>query len=167
MKKASRKNKNESKEETTVNESDKSESAEIDSSTIRNQQLLKAVLDDPKLLEAMPKEVRISMAETASFSAPLPPPSMFESYEQTLPGSADRILKIVEKEQNHRFQWTDSKLRGEISILKRGQIFGFFIAIFGLSIGAFLGYKGYTIVAALLVATGILGLIRELIEKFK
>ena len=57
MKKASRKNKNESKEETTVNESDKSESAEIDSSTIRNQQLLKAVLDDPKLLEAMPKEV--------------------------------------------------------------------------------------------------------------
>ncbi len=104
MKKANRKSKNESKEETAENESHKSESAEIDSSTIRNQQLLKAVLDDPKLLEAMPKEVRISIAETASFSAPLPPPSMFESYEQTLPGSADRILKIVEKEQNHRFQ---------------------------------------------------------------
>ena len=37
-----------------------------------------------------------------SVSGPIPPPSMMEQYEGTLPGSADRILKMAENQSEHR-----------------------------------------------------------------
>jgi uncharacterized membrane protein len=36
------------------------------------------------------------------YSAPIPPASEFEKYESVLPGSADRILKMAEKQGSHR-----------------------------------------------------------------
>jgi len=35
-------------------------------------------------------------------SGPLPPPQDFAEYEQTLPGVADRILSMAEKQAGHR-----------------------------------------------------------------
>lgn len=37
-----------------------------------------------------------------SHSGPLPPPEDFEHYEQTLPGLANRITALTEREQGHR-----------------------------------------------------------------
>jgi len=37
-----------------------------------------------------------------TYAGPLPPPKLFEGYEQVLKGSADRILTMAEKEQSHR-----------------------------------------------------------------
>jgi uncharacterized membrane protein len=50
-----------------------------------------------------PKRLEMS----ASFSAemyigPIPPPSIMEGWEKVLPGSADRILKMAEKQSAHR-----------------------------------------------------------------
>ncbi len=92
---------------------------------------------------------------------------MLESYEKIVAGSADRILRMAEKEQDHRIDWENTALKGNISIQKRGQNLGFLISLISISVGAFLGYSGITIVAVMLVGVGILGFIRELIEKFK
>ena len=81
-----------SEEEFTEKESSRSESTEKNSSTISIDQILEALVDDPKSLENIPKEERISIVNEAFYSGPLPPPNMIESYEQTLPGSADRVL---------------------------------------------------------------------------
>ncbi len=35
------------------------------------------------------------------FSGPLPPPGMLEAYERVVPGSAERLLKMAEKEQSN------------------------------------------------------------------
>ena len=39
-----------------------------------------------------------------SFSGPLPPPEMLGEYEKVLPGAADRIICLAEKEQDIRGQ---------------------------------------------------------------
>lgn len=55
-----------------------------------------------KLPDGTPPEVLASIVQAASYSGPLPPPSMFREYNQELPGSADRLLQMVEKEQTIR-----------------------------------------------------------------
>lgn len=36
------------------------------------------------------------------FQGPLPPPDFFEQYEATLPGAAERILQMAERQASHR-----------------------------------------------------------------
>lgn len=48
------------------------------------------------------------------FSGPLPPPSMYGEYEGVLKGSADRIFKMAEKEQDHRIKWENDALNQNI-----------------------------------------------------
>ncbi len=41
-------------------------------------------------------------AVATSFSGPLPPPNILEGYEKIIPGAADRIITMAEKQSNHR-----------------------------------------------------------------
>ncbi len=128
MKKADHNDNLGSEKENTEKEPLISESTEADSPEIRSLRILKAILEDPKTLQSVPEEVRISIAEAASFSGPLPPPSMLESYEKTIAGSADRILRMAEKEQDHRIDWENTALQGNISYFntKEGSEFSLF-----------------------------------------
>ncbi|MEA1910858.1 MAG: DUF2335 domain-containing protein [Spirochaetota bacterium] len=81
-----------------------------------------------------------SMQMHHSYSGPLPHPSHFQQYERILPGSADRILKMVEKQSEHR-QYLEKKIvDSDIRSSKTGMILGFIIAVIGLLIGGFLIY---------------------------
>lgn len=42
------------------------------------------------------------MRHASAFAGPLPPPAAFASYDQTLAGAAERILKMAEEEQSER-----------------------------------------------------------------
>lgn len=51
------------------------------------------------------KQVPVSRNVTvqqAHYQGPLPLPNHFEGYERVLPGSAERIIAMAEKEQDHR-----------------------------------------------------------------
>ena len=87
-----------------------------------------ANLPPPEVLEALPEHVRLAVIESASFSGPLPPPTMFEGYESVLPGSADRILAMAEKEQQHRTEWEGTTVGSVVAENKRAQWLGFLIA---------------------------------------
>jgi uncharacterized membrane protein len=50
--------------------------------------------------ELFPGQIRVS--EASSFSGPLPPPALLAEYEQVLPGLADRIARMAEKEGDSR-----------------------------------------------------------------
>lgn len=79
---------------------------------------------DPALndtLAEVPEETKIAYAQAASFNGPLPPPILFEHYNQVLPGSAERILQLTENEQSHRQQWETSVLDAQKSDIRRGQ----------------------------------------------
>lgn len=58
---------------------------------------------------------------------------MYREYESALPGSAERILAMAEKEQNHRITWETTALNVSGQETKRGQWLGF--AIVGKKIG--------------------------------
>jgi uncharacterized membrane protein len=74
--------------------------------------------DDPD--EAIPAEI-VEVAEAVgqrpevveriveaawAYSGPLPPPSMLRGYDAVIPGAAERILSLAEREATHR-HWLD------------------------------------------------------------
>ena len=78
---------------------------------------------------------------TQQMSGPLPPPNMLHEYEALLPGMAERLVSLAEKEQMHRHHTVDKAIGLERHQLTeaakeslRGQLFAFLIsmtAIFG------------------------------------
>ena len=65
-------------------------------------------------------------------SGPLPPPHFFEAYEQTLPGAADRILRMAEGEQRHRHRQQSGQLDSDIALETRGQWMACVVAMSGI-----------------------------------
>lgn len=66
----------------------------------------------------------LSRAQTLLFQArrrggPLPPPADLEHYERICPGAADRILKVMEREQTHRQELTQKVIDVEVVNAKR------------------------------------------------
>ena len=55
------------------------------------------------------------------YSGPLPASNKFAGYDKTLPGAAERILVMTEKQAAHRHE-ADNKV---IKITSRGQVYGF------------------------------------------
>lgn len=67
-----------------------------------------------------PKQTQVSM----QWSGPLPPPAALEHFERIIPGGADRILKMVEQEQAHRFDVEQKCTKASVSAHTRGQLLG-------------------------------------------
>ena len=70
----------------------------------------------------------VTTSQSLMYSGPLPPSSEFNGYEHVLPGAAERILAITEREAQHRHV-IEEKL---IAISSRGQIFALIVSIFSL-----------------------------------
>lgn len=85
-----------------------------------------------EVLEGLPDETRIAYAQAVSFQGPLPPPVLFKGYEEILPGAAERILQLAEREQEHRQGWEMSVMDAQRSNNRRGQWLGFGIAAMGI-----------------------------------
>ncbi len=124
---------------------------------------------DPKdvveILENMPPEDReviesvfFAMEKRSSYSGPLPHPSFFREYDEVLPGAAERILSMTEKEQAHRCKMEEEIVRGQTSSTFRGQIWGgILVALFGVA-GFVLALLGQTLVSSIVFGTTILGI---------
>jgi uncharacterized membrane protein len=78
-------------------------------------------------------------------SGPTPPPAHVEAYERICPGAAERFLKLAEDEAQHRRKHENSHLaiveanaKASRSLVSRGQIFAFLIAMSGIGAGVWL-----------------------------
>ena len=71
------------------------------------------------------KQLKCVQIQAASYEGPLPPPTTFQQYESVHPGSANAILKMAKKEQNHRIAWEATYLKARISHHTLGQYLGF------------------------------------------
>jgi uncharacterized membrane protein len=69
---------------------------------------------------------------SVSYEGPLPTSREFAGYEQVLPGAADRILAITEKEAAHRRENQDKLISASIKYSGRGQIFALIISILSI-----------------------------------
>ena len=110
------------------------------------------------VLDALPERVRTSVVEAASFEGPLPPPSMYREYDRVLPGSADRILAMAEREQAHRVSIEGTALKASANDSKLGQYFGFSLALVCIVGGIYLAIQGQTVAAVALIVASAIGL---------
>lgn len=71
-----------------------------------------------------------------SFSGPIPPPTILAQYDQVLPGSAERILKMAETQEAHRHVIEAKVIKSEVINSRAGLIFGFMIGMTAIISGA-------------------------------
>ena len=85
---------------------------------------------------------------------PLPPPSELEKIDQIIPGGADRLLRMAEKEQAHRIEGA-----------KRGQYLGWSLAAGAVIAAAVVSLcHGPWQVSVALVGIPVLGAVHALIQ---
>ena len=70
--------------------------------------------------------------QSSSFSGPLPPPEILKKFDEIVPGSAERIMKMAEGQFTHRTELEKKVIDSDIARSKWGQILGFVIALVGL-----------------------------------
>jgi uncharacterized membrane protein len=96
-------------------------------------------LSDPAILRqrrAFP--AALTLATATAFIGPIPPPDQLAQYEGTLPGLADRLVRIAERESEHR----RALQRRAIRLSELGLAAGFTIAMTALCGGIFLVHEG-------------------------
>jgi len=76
------------------------------------------------------------------YYGPLPTSKELSGYEQALPGAADRILAMAEKENEHRHQNEDKIVNHSIKKSGRGQVFAFMLALISLGLVFLSIFKG-------------------------
>lgn len=83
-------------------------------------------------LEALPKEDKaraILSITRSSYRGPIPPPELLEGYERILPGSADRIIAMTERQQNHRIDLEATVVTSNAKDAHLGVIFAFILGL--------------------------------------
>lgn len=122
-------------------------------------------LPPAEVLKRLPESVRAAVVESAACPGPLPPPTMYREYDEVLPGSADRILRMAEKEQAHRIGWEDEALHQASQHGDLGLWSGFLIAVFALLTAGLVAINGHDLVAGIIGCTGIAGAVAGLVHE--
>ncbi|MBD3270668.1 DUF2335 domain-containing protein [Candidatus Peregrinibacteria bacterium] len=84
------------------------------------------------------KDQRSITAVAASFSGPLPPPSILHGYENIQPGFAERIIKMAESQAEHRQGLEKSVVNSNIENERKGMWFAFILTIVLMGLGFYL-----------------------------
>ncbi|EOE6703122.1 DUF2335 domain-containing protein [Morganella morganii] len=123
---------------------------EIERVVVDNPQVLKRILDNPKAVSVIEKR--------EFFRGPLPHPRQLKQYNDTLPGAAERIFQLTEREQAHRHNSETKALNGAISRDKRGQWMAYSLSLLILGIAAYFAYQGDKWFAGVLITGNLVAL---------
>lgn len=75
------------------------------------------------------RQVVAEVIRSEQFSGPIPPPKIIKGYEEVLPGAADRILTMAEKQSNHRQEMEKIMIKSEARDSLLGILFAFALGI--------------------------------------
>jgi len=106
---------------------------------------------DPDV-EGGSQDTLIGIQSYQNFSGPLPHPALFGQYNEVLPGAAERIFRMTEKQLDHAIELENAEasanrrlLDAEIAAATRAQWFTFLLVLVFLGIAAYALYKGQAI----------------------
>lgn len=97
--------------------------------------------------------------QRSMFSGPLPPPSILQGYSDVLDGGAERIMRLTEREQEHRHYMEKTAVNGHIRLDRRGQYLGFGIAVIALVSATYLIATGNVISGTIIGTVDLVGLV--------
>ncbi|MDD2341423.1 MAG: DUF2335 domain-containing protein [Tolumonas sp.] len=117
----------------------------------------------------MERPIIRSMMIAETHQGPLPPARTLAGYEKVLPGAAERVMQMAEKEQAHRHEMQkqhqqktlelqSKAVTEQLQINKTGQKYGFIIATFVLCLAGLMSIMDHQAVALALVAIDVVGL---------
>lgn len=101
------------------------------------------------------QKIMMQRMESTSFVGPLPPPNVLRGYNEIIPGAAERILAMAERQQSHRLRLESEVVEGNCESQKRGLNFGFVLAMTVILGGLFLIYKGKDITGIIAVVAAL------------
>ena len=101
------------------------------------------------------REVRV---RSTSWSGPLPAPADLQLFEEIVPGAADRILTLTEKQSEHRMSLERSVVSENLKQSKLGLIAGFVLSAMVIFGGIFLIYLGHDWAGGILISINLVGL---------
>jgi len=78
------------------------------------------------------------IVQVQAHAGPIPAPEVIAGYEKVLPGSADRIIKMAEKEQAHRQKLERRNQLFQTGLTFIGQLFAFSMGMAGVAGGVYL-----------------------------
>lgn len=105
---------------------------------------------NPQIFREINKEEKRRIAHafvsvTKSYSGPLPDPDTLQGFEDIVPGAAERIFTMAEKEQDHRHETDNILIRRQLNQSATGQWMGFFLGAATIFTGRFLVYCGQSV----------------------
>jgi uncharacterized membrane protein len=97
--------------------------------------------------------------EQRTFAGPVPHPDHLAGYEKTLPGAANRILEMAEREQRHRHEIESDLLKTKHKEHKRGQNIGCILVVFLAIVAGGLGFLSHDWLSGAIFTTTIVSVI--------
>ncbi|MBC7818737.1 MAG: DUF2335 domain-containing protein [Planctomycetaceae bacterium] len=89
--------------------------------------------ESAKLQPGNPSKPELARVIAASsFSGPLPPPQILQEYNRIVPGSANRIIAMAEKQADHRRRLETQVISSDVTNSRVGLICGLLIGLGGL-----------------------------------
>ena len=103
--------------------------------------------------------IKAQITQSEYYSGPIPHPEIIKKYEEILPGSADRIIAMAEKQSTHRQEMEKIKVRSESRDSFLGVIFAFLLGIGSIAAAIIIAFVIPTtagaVVAGIFGATGL------------
>lgn len=77
-------------------------------------------------------EGNLQVTQSVQFIGPLPPPSVLKGYDEIIPGGAERILIMAEKQLEHRIERETKISNGLLAQSERGQHYALTVSLSAL-----------------------------------
>ena len=103
-------------------------------------------------------QVQVHQTQTAIHKGPLPVASQLNDYNIIVPGAAERIIQMAEKDQKHVHEMEKAALDGQKSVESRGQNYAITAVGMALGVVAYMSYLGHPKEAAALGTAVVVGL---------
>lgn len=103
-----------------------------------NDSVLAATGDDGDFedFHEVPESALVGVLTTRSeFRGPIPHPQLLKQYDEALPGSAERILRMAEQEQEHRFKIVSQCIDSDTKESKLGLHYSFILGLAPMVLG--------------------------------
>ena len=101
-------------------------------------------------------QLRSQQTTTVRFVGPLPPPELLKRYDEVIPGGAERIIALAERQSAHRQELEKTVINSNCKNERLGTILGFVLAMIALIGGFALVAAGFDVggIAAIVSALG-------------
>ena len=98
-------------------------------------------------------------ATIKSYIGPIPSPESLKQYNDILPGTAERLVAMAERQSAHRIELEKRVIERQLGDSRLGQYFGLLISVLFLAASYSLGMNGHDALVSILGGTTLVGLV--------